>query len=108
MTYVHGNDVYVKVGEEDVRVTGDGGPTTFNGVPDWVYEEEVFSSDSTVWWSPDGTKIAFLSFDEEKVMEYEFPIYNPSPFSPGASPYPTSTIMRYPKARSLPPYFKSK
>lgn len=25
----------------EVRVTNDGSPTTFNGVPDWVYEEEV-------------------------------------------------------------------
>lgn len=29
--------------------------------------------------------------------EYEFPIYNPSHSEPGGEPYPTSTVMRYPK-----------
>lgn len=45
--YVHANDLYVleapRDGEkhddnEPIRVTDNGGPTTFNGVPDWVYE----------------------------------------------------------------------
>jgi dipeptidyl aminopeptidase len=59
-----------------IRITLDGSDTVFNGVPDWVYEEEVFSGDKASWWSPDGRRIAFLKFDETKVMEYKFPIYN--------------------------------
>lgn len=78
-------------------MTIDGGPTTFNAIPDWVYEEEVFGGDSAIWWSPDGSKLAYISFDEHAVPEYEFPIYNPSSTKPGANPYPTSTVMRYPK-----------
>ncbi|KAM0787347.1 hypothetical protein ACM66B_003435 [Microbotryomycetes sp. NB124-2] len=105
IAYVQANDLYVyedppsarSRDSKAIRVTVDGNPTTFNGVPDWVYEEEVFSADSAMWWSPDGTKLAFLSFDEEQVPEYEFPIYNPSFVSPGAQPYPLSTVMRYPK-----------
>lgn len=106
IAYVHANDLYVlegphgEEGEKSkaaIRVTVDGSPTTFNGVPDWVYEEEVFSGDSSLWWAPDGSKLAFLSFDEEKVPEYEFPIYNPSPWTPGGLPYPEKTVMRYPK-----------
>ncbi|KAL8279638.1 hypothetical protein RQP46_007951 [Phenoliferia psychrophenolica] len=104
IAYVHANDLYVldrppESGKsaEAIRVTTDGSPTTFNGVPDWVYEEEVFSGDSATWWSPDASKLAFLSFDEHDVPEYEFPIYNPSSKTPGGSPYPTSTVMRYPK-----------
>ncbi|KAK4049074.1 Dipeptidyl peptidase 4 [Microbotryomycetes sp. JL201] len=105
IAFVHANDLYVfeeppsarSRGSKAIRITVDGNPTTFNGVPDWVYEEEVFSADSAMWWSPDGSKLAFLSFDEEQVPEYEFPIYNPSFVSAGAQPYPSSTIMRYPK-----------
>lgn len=63
-----------------------------------MYEEEVFSSDTTTYWSPSGDKIAYLSFDEELVQEYEFPIYNPSSeIGSIAPPYTTSTVMRYPK-----------
>ncbi|GAA5916914.1 hypothetical protein JCM5296_000616 [Sporobolomyces johnsonii] len=99
------NDLYVlenppAQGERvsPIRLTVDGSPTTFNGVPDWVYEEEVFSSDTTTWWSPDASKLAFLSFAEELVPEYEFPIYNTEWATPGAQPYPAHTVMRYPKA----------
>ncbi|GAA5989679.1 hypothetical protein JCM5350_001661 [Sporobolomyces pararoseus] len=105
IAYVHANDLYVlqnppaeEEANDPIRVTRDGSATTFNGVPDWVYEEEVFSSDITTWWSPTATKLAFLSFDEQDVPEYEFPIYNSDYTFPGADPYPAHTIMRYPKA----------
>ncbi|KAI5475344.1 hypothetical protein MNV49_001613 [Pseudohyphozyma bogoriensis] len=112
IAFVRANDLYVyenppKVeGEEAIRVTVDGSPTTFNGVPDWVYEEEVYSADSTLWWSPDGQRLAFLSFDEQNVPEYEFPIYNSDHWRPGAEPYPTSTVMRYPKPGYPNPFVK--
>lgn len=106
LAWVHANDLYVQFetttpeGEKEdrsLRLTNDGSPTTFNGVPDWVYEEEVFSSDVALWWSPFSAHLAYMRFDEEKVPEYEFPIYNDSPSQPGASPYPGSVVMRYPK-----------
>jgi dipeptidyl aminopeptidase len=62
-----------------------------------VYEEEVFSSDFALWWSPDSSKIAFLVFDETLVNEYTFPIYNPTFDSNEVVPYPTEQTMRYPK-----------
>lgn len=64
-----------------------------------VIHLQVFSSDTTTWWSPDASKLAFLSFDEELVPEYEFPIYNTEWATPGAQPYPAHTVMRYPKVR---------
>lgn len=69
----------------------------FNGVPDWVYEEEVFSADSALWWSPDSKNIAYLSFDETAVDEYTFPIYNPTEDSHTVVPYPQHVTMKYPK-----------
>jgi dipeptidyl aminopeptidase len=47
LAFVHSNDLYVipesAMGDSNpkaVRVTTDGSETVFNGVPDWVYEEE--------------------------------------------------------------------
>jgi dipeptidyl aminopeptidase B len=78
-------------------VTNSGNATLFHGVPDWVYEEEVFTSDFALWWSPDSSKIAFLVLDETQVNEYTFPIYNPTSDSDEVVPYPTQETMRYPK-----------
>ena len=69
----------------------------FNGVPDWVYEEEVFSADYSLWWSPDSKNVAYLSFDETSVDEYTFPIYNPTEDSHTVVPYPQHVTMKYPK-----------
>ena len=100
IAYVRNNDLYITTSSDfssSIRITNDGNETIFNGIPDWVYEEEVFGSDSAVWWSPDGKKLVFLRFDESEVPIYSFPIYNPDRFSPGAAPYATFTNMRYPK-----------
>ena len=80
-----------------IRITTSGNASLFHGVPDWVYEEEVFSSDYALWWSPDSTKIAFLAFDETLVNEYVFPIYNPTEDSDAIIPYTTKVVMKYPK-----------
>lgn len=52
---------------EIVRITTDGSESVFNGVPDWVYEEEVFGADFALWFSPNGEEIAFLRSDETEV-----------------------------------------
>jgi dipeptidyl-peptidase-4 len=44
------------------RLTGDGGPTLWNGELDWVYPEELDLS-TAHWWSPDSSQIAYLQFD---------------------------------------------
>ena len=80
-----------------MRVTTSGNASLFHGVPDWVYEEEVFSADYALWWAPDSSKLAFLAFDETAVDEYSFPIYNPSEDAHAVVPYPSSIVMKYPK-----------
>lgn len=78
-------------------MTSTGNTSLFHGVPDWVYEEEIFSADYALWWSPDSSKIAFLSFDETAVPEFSFPIYNPTDDAKTVVPYTTEVIMKYPK-----------
>ena len=61
-----------------------------NGITDWVYEEE-FGFVRAFEWSPEGTHIAFLRFDETEVPEYSMPIY-------GEDLYPSLQTFKYPKA----------
>ncbi len=39
------------------------------GVASWVYGEELNVREA-MWWSPDGSKVAFYGFDESKVQDY--------------------------------------
>jgi dipeptidyl aminopeptidase len=101
IAFVDHNDLYVIDGDqlrgddpEVIRVTDDGSPVIFNGVPDWVYEEEVFSSDSALWWSPDGQTVAYLRFDEEKVPDYKLQYYNPGNDAFEIHQFPTEVDMK--------------
>ncbi|KAF9814328.1 hypothetical protein IEO21_05171 [Rhodonia placenta] len=101
IAYVVNNDIYVVPSPSSsavpIRVTTTGNTSMFNGVPDWVYEEEVFSTNYALWWSPDSQNIAFLSLDETAVDEYTYPIYNPKSDSYTVVPYPEQIKMKYPK-----------
>ncbi|KAI0315043.1 dipeptidyl aminopeptidase [Amylostereum chailletii] len=101
IAYVANNDLYVapspSPGSEHIPITNSGNATLFHGVPDWVYEEEIFGNDYTLWWSPDSRKLAFLVFDETLVDEFSFPIYNPTPDNNAVNPYTEQVVMRYPK-----------
>ncbi|KAI0351315.1 dipeptidyl aminopeptidase [Trametes cingulata] len=101
IAYVTENDLYVvpSPSETDspIRVTTSGNASLFHGVPDWVYEEEVFSADYALWWAPDASKVAFLRFDETAVDEYTYPVYNPTEDAHTVVPYPDHVVMKYPK-----------
>ncbi|KAH6638238.1 putative dipeptidyl-aminopeptidase B [Boeremia exigua] len=85
-----------------VQITQDGGAELFYGIPDWVYEEEVFSGDSATWWSEDGKYIAFLRTDESTVPTYpvQYFLSRPSGEQPkaGEESYPEVRDIKYPKA----------
>ena len=42
----------------------------YNGIPDWVFEEEVFEDNKAIWWSPNATKLVWGSFDDSDVKTY--------------------------------------
>lgn len=97
LAYVQDNNVYVYQDLAHRRqITFDGAVTIFNGITDWVYEEEVFGSPSALWWSPDGRSIAFLRFDETKVPEFHYSLYMDGQLD--APAYPRAIMMKYPKA----------
>jgi dipeptidyl-peptidase-4 len=66
----------------ETRLTTTGSDSLFNGVLDWVYEEELFSrgNDRAFEWSPDSKRIAFLEFDESPVPRFPIvdfiPVHN--------------------------------
>lgn len=101
IAYVADNDLYILPSAspttKPIRITSTGNASLFHGVPDWVYEEEIFSSDSSLWWSPTSSKLAFLSFDETLVEEFTFPIYNPTEDANAVVPYTKDVVMKYPK-----------
>jgi dipeptidyl-peptidase 4 len=77
-------------------ITADGIPgVVYNGIPDWVYEEEVLGTDAATWFSPDGNKMAFIRFNDEKVREAVYELYGE-----GDRQYPEEIHLRYPKVSS--------
>lgn len=96
--FVYKNNIYYRASPEatEVQITNDGAPSVYNGIPDWVYEEEVFSSNIATWFSPDGKKIAFIKFDDSKTRLMKIPVYGP-PGHPEYQ-YPHELVLHYPKA----------
>ncbi|KAI0173351.1 dipeptidyl peptidase IV N-terminal region-domain-containing protein [Hypoxylon sp. FL1284] len=109
VVYTSANNMYVRRlgGDSVVQMTTDGGPEYFYGIPDWVYEEEVFGDNSATWWSEKGNFLAFLRTNETLVPEYpvQFFIDRPSGDQPpaGEENYPEVQQIKYPKAGSPNP-----
>lgn len=73
VAFARANDLFVldlATGAE-ARITTDGSPDRFNGVFDWVYEEELAGRNTRAYaWSPDSQALAFLSLDESRVPRF--------------------------------------
>ena len=103
IAFVRGNNLYLRDhGTGDItQVTNDGGPDMFHGVPDWVYEEEIFGDRYTLWFSPDAKFLAFLSFNETGVGTFTIPYYMDN--QELAPVYPDELDLRYPKVGTKNP-----
>ncbi|WP_026809822.1 S9 family peptidase [Arenibacter latericius] len=93
VAYVRDNNIYIYnlVSNTTTQVTTDGEKNKIiNGVTDWVYEEE-FAFVRAFEWNSNGTKLAFIRFDETNVPEFSMDVY-------GSELYQTQTVFKYPKA----------
>jgi dipeptidyl-peptidase-4 len=93
VAYVKDNNIYLFniATSETKQVTVDGVKNQIiNGVTDWVYEEE-FAFVRAFEWNSDGSKIAFLRFDETNVPEFSMDVY-------GTGLYQEPHVFKYPKA----------
>jgi dipeptidyl aminopeptidase B len=113
VAFVRENNLYIRKldsAKTIIAITRDGGEDFFYGIPDWVYEEEVFGSNSATWWSEDGKYLAFLQTNESQVPTYpiQYFIQRPSGTQPlpGEENYPEVRDIKYPKAGAPNPTVK--
>ena len=104
VVFTRDNNMFIRElnSNKAVSITTDGGAELFYGVPDWVYEEEVFQTESATWWSGDGKYVAFLRTNESNVPEFPVQYFfsRPSGKRPkkGEETYPDVRRIKYPKA----------
>lgn len=99
VAYVLENNLYIRNVSDPTsvkQVTNDGDKDLFYGIPDWVYEEEVFSGNYALWWADNGKYLAFLRSNDSMVPEYSIPYFEQHPIENGS--YPDMVDIKYPKA----------
>jgi len=118
---VKNNDIYYLPNlskNDSIRLTDSGREgLIYNGVTDWLYEEEILYTDSAIWVSPGLSVFAFASFNDSLVAEYLIPSMTGRwapvglryPTAGGTNPEVTLTVMQLLSAgvgkqwRILPP-----
>ncbi len=72
IAYTKNRDLYFcdLTSASETRLTFDASARIYNGYSSWVYMEEILGRESrysAFWWSPDGSRIAYLRTDESDV-----------------------------------------
>uniref|UniRef100_A0A3Q2NUF2 A-type potassium channel modulatory protein DPP6 n=1 Tax=Fundulus heteroclitus TaxID=8078 RepID=A0A3Q2NUF2_FUNHE len=94
LIFIFENNIYYrsKVESRSIRLVSTGKEgAIFNGLSDWLYEEEIFHSHIAHWWSPDGARLAYATINDTQVPKMELPMFT-------GSPYPMGKEYPYPKA----------
>ncbi|XP_061110153.1 dipeptidyl aminopeptidase-like protein 6 isoform X1 [Conger conger] len=94
LIFIFENNIYYRatVESRSIRLVSSGKERViFNGLSDWLYEEEIFQTHIAHWWSPDGARLAYTTIDDTLVPKMEIPIFT-------GSPYPIGLEYHYPKA----------
>lgn len=94
------NNLYIyKVDfKTEVAITNDANTEIFNGISDWLYEEE-FGTTGLFAFSPDNKQVAFVRLDETEVPTFGWQTYLGSEAEGENAPmYPQLHALRYPKA----------
>ena len=73
-----------------------------NGVTDWANEEENIKADNTIYWSPDGKKLLFASYDVSNITVLRYSDFDTKngyqTFSKAEDAYPKIREIPYAKA----------
>ncbi|CAM9600284.1 unnamed protein product [Rangifer tarandus platyrhynchus] len=99
LAYVYQNNIYLKQRPEDppFQITYNGKENKiFNGIPDWVYEEEMLATKYALWWSPNGKFLAYAEFNDTEIPVIAYSYY-------GDEQYPRTINIPYPKAGAKNP-----
>ncbi|XP_035208378.1 inactive dipeptidyl peptidase 10-like [Stegodyphus dumicola] len=102
LVYVYENNVYyvpdVNGTHYQLSTSGAKGVIS-NGVPDWLYEEEILKSNSAIWWAPDGTLLCYATFNDTKVGTYYYNWFGSQ--NENQSVHSELLSLRYPKVSCL-------
>ncbi|XP_051786710.1 inactive dipeptidyl peptidase 10-like [Erpetoichthys calabaricus] len=102
LVYIFENNIYYQpdVRNSSLRLTDSGKEgAVFNGIADWLYEEEILHSHVAHWWSPDGRRLAFLMINDSLVPRVVLPRFT-------GVLYPSGYTYPYPKAGQTNPSVK--
>ncbi|XP_071978282.1 inactive dipeptidyl peptidase 10-like [Engystomops pustulosus] len=102
LVFIFENNIYYRadVRSSSLRLTSSGKEgIIYNGLCDWLYEEEILHSHIAHWWSPDGERLAFLTINDSAVPNMIIPQYT-------GSLYPLGKLFPYPKAGQTNPTVK--
>ncbi|KAM5205512.1 A-type potassium channel modulatory protein DPP6 isoform 2-T2 [Hipposideros larvatus] len=94
LIFIFENNIYycAHIGKQAIRVVSTGKEgVIYNGLSDWLYEEEILKTHIAHWWSPDGTRLAYATINDSRVPIMELPTYT-------GAVYPTVKPYHYPKA----------
>uniref|UniRef100_A0A671XSP7 A-type potassium channel modulatory protein DPP6 n=1 Tax=Sparus aurata TaxID=8175 RepID=A0A671XSP7_SPAAU len=94
LIFIFENNIYYRstVESRSIRLVSTGKEgVIFNGLSDWLYEEEIFQSHIAHWWSPDGARLAYATINDTLVPRMELPMFT-------GTPYPMGKEYHYPKA----------
>uniref|UniRef100_A0A665V4Z7 Dipeptidyl peptidase like 10 n=1 Tax=Echeneis naucrates TaxID=173247 RepID=A0A665V4Z7_ECHNA len=102
LIYIFENNIYYQsdVKSNSLRLTSSGKEgVIFNGIADWLYEEEILQTHVAHWWSPDGERLAFLVLNDSLVPNMALPRFT-------GQTYPKGRQYPYPKAGQPNPAVK--
>ncbi|XP_063788970.1 inactive dipeptidyl peptidase 10 isoform X1 [Pseudophryne corroboree] len=92
LIFIFENNIYYRpdVKSSSLRLTSSGKEgIIYNGLADWLYEEELLRTHVAHWWSPDSERLAFLMINDSLVPNMIIPQYTGSLYPPGKQfPYP--------------------
>nr|XP_033787528.1 dipeptidyl aminopeptidase-like protein 6 isoform X2 [Geotrypetes seraphini]XP_033787529.1 dipeptidyl aminopeptidase-like protein 6 isoform X2 [Geotrypetes seraphini] len=93
LIFIFENNIYYQMDAESraIRLVSTGREDIFNGLSDWLYEEEILKTHIAHWWSPDGARLAYSTINDSKVPTMMIPMFT-------GSLYPTVKTYHYPKA----------
>ncbi|XP_073987647.1 inactive dipeptidyl peptidase 10-like isoform X2 [Rhodnius prolixus] len=101
--FVYKNDIYYSKGAREtkvIRLTDTGSDWIYNGIPDWIYQEEIFKSDEAFWFSPDSNYILYATFNDTDVGKISLTKFS------SKENYPKMQTVSYPKPGTKNPEVK--
>ncbi|XP_015036961.2 uncharacterized protein Dpp10 isoform X1 [Drosophila pseudoobscura] len=89
LVWVQSYDIYYRKearGTTAHRITHDAVPgVVYNGIPDWLYEEEILHANNAIWLSDTGQLMLYATFNDTHVQEQHFAWYGTTGPSGGAA-----------------------